>query len=147
MIIGPPGAGKTTALKHSGLVFPFRARRGGGVRGVGGTRNCDWWFTNEAILLDTAGRYTTESDDRDEWLSFLRMLLKYRSKQPDQRHPRGHQRQRAARRERAADREHRQEDPRAHRRGDDRSSRWSCRSTCSSPRSTSSPASSSSSAI
>jgi type VI secretion system protein ImpL len=31
------------------------------VRGVGGTRNCDWWFTNEAILLDTAGRYTTES--------------------------------------------------------------------------------------
>ena len=24
MIIGPPGAGKTTAIKHSGLVFPFQ---------------------------------------------------------------------------------------------------------------------------
>jgi type VI secretion system protein ImpL len=82
VIIGPPGAGKTTALKHSGLVFPFQDQGGGGVRGVGGTRNCDWWFTNEAILLDTAGRYTTETDDRDEWLSFLRMLLKYRSKHP-----------------------------------------------------------------
>ena len=82
MIIGPPGAGKTTALKHSGLVFPYGSSSGGGVRGVGGTRNCDWWFTNEAILLDTAGRYTTENDDRDEWLSFLQFLLKYRAKRP-----------------------------------------------------------------
>jgi type VI secretion system protein ImpL len=82
MIIGPPGAGKTTALKHSGLVFPFQSGSGGGVRGVGGTRNCDWWFTNEAILLDTAGRYTTEQDDRDEWLSFLQFLRKHRSKRP-----------------------------------------------------------------
>ncbi len=82
MIIGPPGAGKTTAIKHSGLVFPFQGAGGGAVRGVGGTRNCDWWFTNEAILLDTAGRYATESDDRDEWLAFLGMLRKYRSRQP-----------------------------------------------------------------
>ncbi|HEY4119030.1 MAG TPA: type VI secretion system membrane subunit TssM [Byssovorax sp.] len=79
MIVGPPGAGKTTALKHSGLVFPFGD---GGVRGVGGTRNCDWWFTNEAILLDTAGRYTTESDDHDEWIAFLGMLRKYRTRRP-----------------------------------------------------------------
>ncbi len=82
VIIGPPGAGKTTALKHSGLVFPFSDPRGGGVRGVGGTRNCDWWFTNEAILLDTAGRYTTEGDDHDEWISFLQMLKRYRSRKP-----------------------------------------------------------------
>ena len=83
MIIGPPGAGKTTALKHSGLVFPFLdPRSGGGVRGVGGTRNCDWWFTNEAILLDTAGRYATEADDHDEWIAFVDMLRKYRSKKP-----------------------------------------------------------------
>ncbi|MBL8743568.1 MAG: type VI secretion system membrane subunit TssM, partial [Myxococcales bacterium] len=81
MIIGPPGAGKTTALKHSGLVFPHSAS-GAGVRGIGGTRNCDWWFTNEAILLDTAGRYTTEQDDRDEWVSFLRFLKKYRVRRP-----------------------------------------------------------------
>jgi type VI secretion system protein ImpL len=82
VIIGPPGAGKTTALKHSGLVFPFAEAGGGAVRGVGGTRNCDWWFTNEAILLDTAGRFSTEADDHDEWMAFLQMLLKYRSRQP-----------------------------------------------------------------
>jgi type VI secretion system protein ImpL len=83
MIIGPPGAGKTTALKHSGLVFPaLDPRSGGGIRGVGGTRNCDWWFTNEAILLDTAGRYATEADDHDEWISFVDMLKRYRSRKP-----------------------------------------------------------------
>ena len=83
MIIGPPGAGKTTALKHSGLVFPvLDPRSGGGIRGVGGTRNCDWWFTNEGILLDTAGRYATEADDHDEWISFVDLLRKYRSQKP-----------------------------------------------------------------
>jgi type VI secretion system protein ImpL len=81
-MVGPPGAGKTTALRHSGLVFPYLDPSGGGVKGVGGTRNCDWWFTNEAILLDTAGRYTTEADDHDEWMAFLEQILKYRVEKP-----------------------------------------------------------------
>ena len=33
------------------------------------------------IVLET-GRYATETDDRDEWLAFLSMLRKYRSRQP-----------------------------------------------------------------
>jgi type VI secretion system protein ImpL len=78
-IIGPPGAGKTTALKHSGMVFPYADTS---IRGVGGTRNCDWWFTNEAILLDTAGRYATEQEDQQEWMAFLQMLLRYRGHKP-----------------------------------------------------------------
>ena len=52
------------------------------MRGVGGTRNCDWWMTNEAILLDTAGRWSTEDDDRDEWLAFLDLLKSTRPKKP-----------------------------------------------------------------
>lgn len=83
VIIGPPAAGKTTALKNSGLQFPYlSAQTGGGVRGVGGTRNCEWWLTNEAVLLDTAGRYTTEDDDREEWLAFLDLLKKNRPAKP-----------------------------------------------------------------
>jgi type VI secretion system protein ImpL len=81
MIVGPPGAGKTTAIRHSGLDFPL-ADSAGALRGLGGTRNCDWWFTNEAILLDTAGRFATHEDDHEEWMAFLDMLRRYRSAAP-----------------------------------------------------------------
>ncbi len=82
VMVGPPGAGKTTALRNSGLQFPYMSSSGGGVRGVGGTRNCDWWLTNEAVLLDTAGRWTTEDEDRDEWLAFLDLIKKFRPRKP-----------------------------------------------------------------
>src|SRR5690606_12015828 len=87
LIIGPPGAGKTTALINSGLKFPLA--RGGtpqAVAGVGGTRYCDWWFTEDAVLIDTAGRYTTQDSDakgdRESWLAFLDHLKENRPKQP-----------------------------------------------------------------
>src|SRR5438105_1338163 len=55
VFIGAPGSGKTTALVNSGLKFPLEESGAGqSVKGVGGTRNCDWWFTDEAVLLDTA---------------------------------------------------------------------------------------------
>jgi len=87
IIIGPPGSGKTTALANSGLRFPLSERFGTeALRGVGGTRNCDWWFTDEAILLDTAGRYTTQdsqaADDRAGWEGFLDLLKKHRRRRP-----------------------------------------------------------------
>lgn len=82
MIIGPPGSGKTTALLESGMNFPYTSQGGRGIKGVGGTRNCDWWFTDQGILLDTAGRYTTELEDRDEWVGFLHMLKKCRDEKP-----------------------------------------------------------------
>jgi type VI secretion system protein ImpL len=56
------------------------------VQGVGGTRNCDWWFTDEAILLDTAGRYTTQDSDQIAdgagWAQFLQLLKRHRRRQP-----------------------------------------------------------------
>lgn len=87
VIIGAPGSGKTTALLNSGLKFPLADQMGeASVRGVGGTRNCDWWFTNEAVLVDTAGRYTTQDSDREvdqkAWGGFLSLLKKSRPRQP-----------------------------------------------------------------
>jgi type VI secretion system protein ImpL len=87
VIIGPPGSGKTTALINSGLHFPLAAQMGSGaIRGVGGTRNCDWWFTDQAVLLDTAGRYTTQDShaqvDKAAWLGFLDLLKTQRSRRP-----------------------------------------------------------------
>lgn len=87
IIIGPPGAGKTTAIVNSGLQFPLAdSQEATSLAGVGGTRNCDWWFTENAVLVDTAGRYTTqESDaqaDNAAWLGFLGLLKKHRKRQP-----------------------------------------------------------------
>ncbi len=82
VIIGPPGAGKTTALEQSGLSFVSPGGGGAKVRGTAGTRNCDWWFGREAILLDTAGRYATSGDDQDEWLAFLDTLKRFRAERP-----------------------------------------------------------------
>ncbi|MEZ5991250.1 MAG: type VI secretion system membrane subunit TssM [Planctomycetota bacterium] len=81
IIIGPPGSGKTTALQESGLNFPA-AQGGAKVRGIGGTRNCDWWFTEDGILLDTAGRYTTVAEDQEEWFAFLEMIRTSRKDKP-----------------------------------------------------------------
>uniref|UniRef100_UPI0022EBA2FE type VI secretion system membrane subunit TssM n=1 Tax=Falsiroseomonas oryzae TaxID=2766473 RepID=UPI0022EBA2FE len=91
VIIGPPGAGKTTALLNAGLKFPLAAEmgqagKGGAVAGAGGTRMCDWWFTDEAVLIDTAGRYTTQDSDANVdkagWDAFLDLLKRNRPRQP-----------------------------------------------------------------
>eukprot|EP01042_Synura_sphagnicola_P030780 gene30780-39650_t len=88
VIIGPPGAGKTTALINSGLKFP-RARGGqapAAVAGAGGTRYCDWWFAEDAVLIDTAGRYTTHESnaavDGAAWRGFLDLLKTHRGRRP-----------------------------------------------------------------
>ena len=82
VIIGPPAAGKTTALRQSGLDFPFDLTDD--LHGVGGTRNCDWFFTEEAVLIDTAGRYVLQESapeaDAAEWLGFLDLLKKHRGR-------------------------------------------------------------------
>lgn len=78
LLIGEPQSGKSTTLVNSGLEFPVGADA---LSGAGGTRNCDWWFSNEAVILDTAGRFTFQEEsapDAQEWSAFLRLLKKHR---------------------------------------------------------------------
>ncbi|ODT06065.1 MAG: type VI secretion protein VasK [Mesorhizobium sp. SCN 65-20] len=82
VIVGPPATGKTTALRQSGLNFPIDLTDD--LHGVGGTRNCDWFFAESAVLIDTAGRYVQQESQPDvdaaEWLGFLDLLKKHRGR-------------------------------------------------------------------
>ncbi len=83
MIIGESGCGKTTAIKGADLSSPFAEITR--ASGISGTRNCDWWFFEQAIIIDTAGRYAIPVDqgrDRDEWQKFLSLLAKFRKREP-----------------------------------------------------------------
>ncbi|WP_110975027.1 type VI secretion system membrane subunit TssM [Acinetobacter sp. WCHAc060042] len=83
MVIGNPAAGKSSAIYNSGLKFPFEETHQRSVSaGLSGTRQCDWFFSTEGVLLDTAGRYSIYADDHFEWLGLLNILKKNRSKAP-----------------------------------------------------------------
>jgi hypothetical protein len=78
LMIGPPGSGKTEAVRHSRLKFASGLQDK--MQGVGGTYSMNWWFTNDAVILDTAGRIIME--DTKDWESFLKMLKKTRPREP-----------------------------------------------------------------
>lgn len=81
-MIGQPAAGKSTMILQSGLNFPYAEREGARVAGLGGTRNCDWFFSSEAVLLDTAGRYMNSPEEAGKWRGFLQLLRQHRQRRP-----------------------------------------------------------------
>jgi type VI secretion system protein ImpL len=96
MLIGQPGAGKSSVVLNAGLRFPMADQMGAAsarltLERTTGTQDCDWWLTNEAVFLDTAGRYTEQavSDDEQkrltneaEWKGFLGVLRQVRPRAP-----------------------------------------------------------------
>ena len=79
VMVGEPGSGKTEAIRHSQTGFPPGLQDE--FQGVGGTINMNWWFTNYAVMLDTAGRLIfdeVEPGSTSEWRAFLQLLKKYR---------------------------------------------------------------------
>ncbi|MCF6247526.1 MAG: hypothetical protein L3J69_09220 [Desulfobacula sp.] len=83
IIMGESRSGKTSAIKNSNLSSALTDVSQATI--ISGTKNCDWWFLEQAIVLDTAGRYTIpieEDKDKKEWGSFLTLLSKYRKKEP-----------------------------------------------------------------
>ena len=86
VLVGPPGAGKSTLIERSELSFPLleERQRPRAVRGVGGTRSFGWWFSDEGVVLDLAGRRlaVSEFEDDEDWKDFLRMLREQRKPKP-----------------------------------------------------------------
>ncbi len=83
LIVGRSGSGKSTAIKSARLPSPFGDINR--VAGIEGTRNCDWWFFDDSVVIDIAGRYSVhrnEDLDKKEWRTFLEHLIKYRKKEP-----------------------------------------------------------------
>src|SRR5438477_158638 len=82
-IVGEPGSGKTEAVRHCNVGFPPGLQDQ--LQGVGGTLNMNWWFTNHAVILDTAGRLLFEEVEpgtTGEWQEFLKLLKKNRPNCP-----------------------------------------------------------------
>ena len=83
LLIGESGSGKTTSIKSARLSSPFAEVSK--TSGISGTRNCDWWFFEQAVIIDTAGRYAIPVDegrDKDEWQKFLVQLARFRKREP-----------------------------------------------------------------
>lgn len=82
VMVGRSGAGKTTALMRSLLSLPMQQidRNAPIVQ----TANCDWWFFDDAVVVDCAGRYVeagASREDREEWGVVLDQLARYRPHQ------------------------------------------------------------------
>ena len=83
LLIGEPGSGKTEAIRHCNVGFPPGLQEE--QQGVGGTVNMNWWFTNYAVILDTAGRMVfdgLEAGSTAEWREFLKLLGRARPNCP-----------------------------------------------------------------
>lgn len=79
ILVGEPGSGKTEAVRHCGVGFPPGLQDE--LQGAGGTLNMNWWFTNHAVVIDTAGRLMFEEIEpgsTSEWQEFLRLLKRSR---------------------------------------------------------------------
>jgi photosystem II stability/assembly factor-like uncharacterized protein len=84
MLLGPTGSGKTSLMVKSGLDFRLRDPSATDLT-PGTTRDCNWLFANESVIMDASGRYVTQSDksvDNAEWLSFLDILQRHRKIKP-----------------------------------------------------------------
>ncbi|MBC3363634.1 type VI secretion system membrane subunit TssM [Pseudomonas sp. SWRI154] len=85
LLVGPLASGKTSLLRSSGLDFSLNRLDKKTLADVSGTRNCDWYFAQQAVLIDTAGRYLNQADtdvDASAWNVLLQLLRKYRRGRP-----------------------------------------------------------------
>lgn len=84
LLIGPQGSGKTSLLDFSGLEFPLnQGAEQRLTREVAGTLYADWYFAEQAVLIDTAGRYLSQPDpavDSLGWQTLLHLLRRRRTR-------------------------------------------------------------------
>lgn len=83
LVLGQKDSGKSTAIRNSGLTIPS-----GGETAAGDANGAvRWWFTQQAILLETHHRFAAPDGDRDtkaDYDALLGALTKARGETPVQ---------------------------------------------------------------
>lgn len=82
LLVGQHGSGKTRLLAASGLQFPLDRVEGAPPSA---TAFCEWYFADEAVLVETPGRYLTQPDpavDAAGWSTLLGLLRLRRRARP-----------------------------------------------------------------
>jgi type VI secretion system protein ImpL len=86
LVLGRTDSGKSKMIRNSGLTFP-----GSGPstrdKGVGPGRSVQWWFTSQAVVLESNGRFVDREDDADarhDWQGLLEVVAKTRGDVPVQ---------------------------------------------------------------
>lgn len=79
MVIGTQSAGKTSLILSSGQDFPRPEQLNCIGKETPPTKNCDCWFANDALFIDTAGKYISQpQENTSEWGGILKAIKKYR---------------------------------------------------------------------
>lgn len=82
LVIGQQGSGKTHLLAGAGLSCPLGRE---GAQPCGATTYCDWYFADEAVVVETAGRYLGQPEGSAEaagWTTLLGLLKSRRRLRP-----------------------------------------------------------------
>ncbi|MGE3180210.1 MAG: type VI secretion protein IcmF/TssM N-terminal domain-containing protein, partial [Phycisphaerae bacterium] len=76
VVLGDSGCGKTRLINESGLEFGERRPEGHRL----GTLHYNWWFAEDAIFIDMAGRLCNPQEDADhkEWRGFMETMARGR---------------------------------------------------------------------
>lgn len=82
-VLGATSSGKTSLILNSGLdIQALPSQQNLGQNLFRPTNSCEWYVSNSAIFIDTAGRYLNEGTDHEEWLSLLNTIKRYRPERP-----------------------------------------------------------------
>ncbi|EOY1431427.1 type VI secretion system membrane subunit TssM [Yersinia enterocolitica] len=79
MVLGTKSAGKTSLILSSGQDFPLPEQLDRIGKENVPTQHCECLFSNDALFLDTAGKYIDDGKEHQiEWNGILKALKKYR---------------------------------------------------------------------
>lgn len=85
LLMGDQNSGKTALLENSGVDFPLNKADERITKDIGQTRYCDWYFANQAVMIDASGRYMLQEEHSvaaTVWPQFLQMLCQKRRRRP-----------------------------------------------------------------